>query len=497
MMDPVIGDFSQLITDPAHLGLLLVAVVCGLFFGVVPGLGGKLGIVIMIPFALSMEPELALIFLVAMHSVVHTGGSVPSILLGVPGTGPDAATAVDGFPLARQGQAGRALGASICASVLGGVIGAMFLMAMLPILTPVILAFSPAEFFLLAVFGIVLISSISGDSLRKGVVIGCFGLCLSYIGLSPETGEPRYTMGQLFLWDGVDFVTVVLAIFAIPELIALGVSGGSISREQSASKYSLRQVLDGMVDVFRHRWLALRTSLIGAVVGLIPGLGGDVASWMCYGHAVQSSRDPERFGKGAIEGVIAPETANNSKEGGALLPTLLFGLPGSSGMALLLGAMVAIGVQPGPQILIERPGLIWTLFVVLVVANIVAVILLFAIAPRLARVVRVPAGLLIPVVLSLSLLGSYLSAMNWQHLLLFLVLGGFGYALKVFGWPRPPLVIGLALGGIAEVSLFQALAIWGGAFFLRPVSLVLLALIGATITLYVWRRRRSGGGSHE
>ena len=495
MPDFIAGDLVQLITDPAYLGLLLFAVVCGIFFGVVPGLGGKLGIVIMIPFALTMEPELALVFLVAMHSVVHTGGSVPSILLGVPGTGPDAATAVDGFPLASQGQAGRALGASIFASAAGGVIGAVFLIAMLPVLTPVILAFSPAEFFLLAVFGIVLISAISGDSLRKGVIVGCFGLCLSFVGLSPETGEPRYTAGQLFLWDGIDFVTVVLAIFAVPELITLGVRGGSISREQTVNKYSPRQVIDGMVDVFRHRWLALRTSLIGAVVGLIPGLGGDVASWICYGHAVQSSREPERFGKGAIEGVIAPETANNSKEGGALLPTLLFGLPGSSGMALLLGAMVAIGLQPGPQILIERPSLIWTLFVVLVLANVVAVILLFAIAPRLARIVQVPAGLLIPVVLALSLLGSYLSAMSWQHLLLFLMLGALGYGLKVFGWPRPPLVIGLALGGIAEVSLFQAIAIWGGAFFLRPVSLALLVLIGATIALYVWRRRQSGGAS--
>jgi len=251
-----------------------------------------------------------------------------------------------------------------------------------------------------------------------------------------------------------------------------------------------------MGDVFRHRWLVLRTSLIGAIVGLIPGLGGDVASWMCYGHAVQSSREPERFGKGAIEGVIAPEAANNSKEGGALLPTLLFGLPGSSGMALLLGAMVALGVQPGPRILVERPALIWTLFGVLVIANIVAAAVLFVIAPRLARIARVRAGLLIPLVLSLSLLGSYLSALDWQHLLVFLVLGVLGYGLKHFDWPRPPFVIGLALGGIAEVSLFQALAIWGGTFFLRPVSLVLLAMIALSVLFYLWHRRRSGEDRH-
>jgi len=496
MPDTALSGLSQLITDPTQLGLILAAVVCGLFFGVVPGLGGKLGIVLLIPFAVSLEPEAGLVFLIAMHSVVHTGGSVPSILFGVPGTGPDAATVVDGYPLARRGQAGRALGASLCASAVGGVIGALFLVAILPVLTPIVLAFSPAEFFLLAVLGIVLISAVSGDSLRKGVIVGCFGLCLSFVGLSPETGEPRYAFGQLFLWDGIDFVTAVLAVFAVPELIALGVRGGAIADETNVRHYRMHQVLRGMGDVFRHRWLVLRTSLIGAIVGLIPGLGGDVASWMCYGHAVQSSREPERFGKGAIEGVIAPETANNSKEGGALLPTLLFGLPGSSGMALLLGAMVALGVQPGPRILVERPALIWTLFGVLVIANIVAAAVLLAIAPRLARVARVRAGLLIPLVLSLSLLGSYLSALDWQHLLVFLVLGVLGYGLKHFDWPRPPFVIGLALGGIAEVSLFQALAIWGGTFFLRPVSLVLLAMIALSVLFYLWHRRRSGEDRH-
>lgn len=482
----VIGIFS----DPVLLGLIFSAVVCGLFFGVVPGLGGKLAIVLFIPFAISLEPESGLVFLIAMHSVVHTGGSVPSILFGVPGTGPDAATVVDGYPLARRGQAGRALGASLCASAIGGVIGAAFLIAMLPLITPMVLAFSPAEFFLLAVLGIVLISTVSGDSLRKGIIVGCFGLCLSFVGQSPETGEARYAFGQLFLWDGIDFVTAVLAVFAVPELISLGVRGGAIAEAEDIRSYRMSGVIRGMIDVFKHRWLALRTSLIGAIIGLIPGLGGDAASWICYGHAVQSSRNPDAFGKGAIEGVIAPETANNSKEGGALLPTILFGLPGSSGMAMLLGALVALGIQPGPQILIERPGLIWTLFAVLVFANILAVILLLAISPRIARIARLRAGPLIPIILSLSLLGSFLSALDWQHLVIFMVLGIFGYGLKYFDWPRSPFVIGLALGGIAEVSLFQALAIWGVSFFGRPLSIVLLAMIFLSVVFY-WIRRRS------
>ena len=247
-----------------------------------------------------------------------------------------------------------------------------------------------------------------------------------------------------------------------------------------------------MGEVVQHRWLSVRTSVLGAVIGLVPGLGGDAASWMCYGHAVQSSKHPERFGRGAIEGVIAPETANNAKEGGSLLPTLFFGVPGSSGMALLLGALIALGVQPGPQILLERPTLVWTLIGALVLANLLAVGVLVLLAPRLSRVVGLRGGLLIPVVFVLVILGSYLSALDWQQLILLFALGVLGYGLKRYGWPRAPFVIGLALGGIAETSLFQALTIWGPGFFLRPLSLILLLAIALTVGAYVWRRSRTG-----
>ena len=472
------------------MGLLVLAIPIGMFFGAVPGLGGKLGIALMIPFVFGMEMVPGAVFLLAMHSVVHTGGSIPSILFGVPGTGPDAATIVDGYPMTQKGEAGRALGASLGASGMGGVVGAIVLAVLIPVLEPVVLAFSPAEFFLMALLGITFISLLSGDSLIKGLIVGLFGLMLAFVGMDPQLGVTRFTFGQLFLWDGVDIITAILALFAIPEMIALGVKGGSISTvTKEAARYSFAEVIDGIMDVFRHWWLALRTAIIGAVIGIIPGLGGDAASWICYGHAVQSSKTPERFGKGAVEGVIAPETANNSKEGGSLLPTLFFGVPGSSGMAIMLGAFVILGIQPGPMLIQTNLELVWTLIWALVIANLLAVVMFLGVAKWLGLLAFVRGGLLIPFVLVLAMLGSYLSRGHWENLVIIVVFGILGYGLKRFGWSRPPFVIGLVLGPIAERSLHKALALWGPAFLLRPISLVLIAIIVVTLAFALIRRR--------
>lgn len=489
--DIIFGSLLALISSPYYMGLIALAIPIGMFFGAVPGLGGKLGIVLLIPFVFGMDMTAGAVFLLAMHAVVHTGGSIPSILFGIPGTGPDAATILDGYPMAKQGRAGQALGASLGASGAGGVVGALLLAALLPILKPVVLAFSPAEFFLLAILGITFIATLSGKSLIKGVIVGFFGLMLAFIGLDPQTGTQRYTFGFLFLWDGVDIITAILAMFAVPEMIALGIKGGSISQvSRESAKYSIADIIDGMVDVWRHKWLALRTAVIGAVIGLIPGLGGDVASWICYGHAVQSSKTPERFGHGAVEGVIAPETANNSKEGGSLLPTLFFGVPGSSGMAILLGAFVMLGIQPGPMIMLTGLDLVWTLIWALVLANVFSIFMFVGVSKWLGLLAFVRGGLLIPFVFLLALLGSYLSHASWENMVLMLGIGIIGYLLKRFDWPRPPFVIGLVLGGIAEESLHKALNIWGPTFFMRPLSLVFIGLIIGSIVFYIWRQRQ-------
>jgi len=485
------GIFDALLTivgSPYHLFLLAIAVPIGMFFGAIPGLGGKLGIVLVIPFVFGMDATAGALFLIAMHSVVHTGGSVPSILFGVPGTGPDAATIVDGLPMTKNGEAGRALGAAFGASGLGGVIGGLFLLALLPLLRPIVLTFSPAEFFLLALFGITLIAMLSGDSLIKGLMVGFLGLMFAFVKLDPQTGIERYTFGQLFLWDGINVIPAVLGIFAIPEMIALGAAGGSMAKaEKLETSYGIAGVLRGIGDVFRHWALSIRTSIIGAFIGMIPGLGGDAASWICYGHAAQSSKTPERFGKGAVEGVIAPETANNSKEGGSLLPTLFFAVPGSSGMAILLGAFIMLGIQPGPGLALTGMEIVWVLIWGLMLANILAVIMFIIVAPGLGYLSYVRGNLLIPFVLVLTFLGAFLAVRAWENLVLLSLLGTLGYFLKKYEWPRPPFVIGFILGPIAEDSFHKAMSLWGPAFLLRPGALVMIALIVLTIGFYVFR----------
>jgi TctA family transporter len=410
-------------------------------------------------------------------------------MFGVPGDGDDAATTIDGYPMAKKGEAGRALGASVTASGFGGIIGAIVFAVMIPVLEPVVLAFSPAEFFLLALLGITFIAFLAGGGyIFRGIIVGLFGMMLATIGMDPYTGTPRFAGDFLFLWDGLSLVTAVLAIFAIPEMIALAVRGGSISAvSKETANYSTRQLLLGVLEVPRHWWLALRTSIIGAVVGMIPGLGSNAAAWLCYGHAVQSSKHPERFGHGAVEGVIAPETGSNAREGGSLLPTLFFGIPGSSGMAVLMGAFLILGIQPGPTMMTDNLPLVWTLIWALVVGNLIAVTFLLFIMRWVTLLTFVNGAMLVPFIVVLAVTGSYVNEGQWENLLILVALSVVGYGMLRFNWPRAPFVIGLVLGRISEESLHKALGLWGLNFFTRPLSLVLIGLIVLTIAFAVYR----------
>ncbi len=495
--DIIVSSLFNLVTSPHLLGLMLLAVPIGTFFGTVPGLGGKLGIVMMIPFVYGMDMVSGCVFLLAMHSIVHTGGTIPSILFGIPANGPEAATIPDGFPMAQQGKAGRAIGAALTATGVGGVIGAFVIFLILPVIQPVILAFSPAEFFMLALLGITFIASVSGEALDTGIIVGLLGLMVAFIGLDPQTGTPRFTFGQLFLWDGVNRITAILSMYAVPEMLSLGIKGEAVSKVKNNIRFETADVMQGVLNVFRHWFLTVRTAVMGTFIGMIPGLGGDAASWFCYGHAVQSSKTPERFGQGAVEGVIAPNTATNSKESGGLIPTLFFGVPGSSGMAILIGVLIMLGVQPGPMLIVTGLPLFWSMIWALVIANIVCSLSLLSCAQWIGRIATLRASLLVPCVFVMALLGSFLSSLQWQNMLVLLVSGSVGYLLKRFGWPRAPFVIGIILGSTAEQSFHKALALWGPSFLLRPVSIVLMGLIAASIGFYVYqhRRRKSYGAS--
>ena len=492
MIDIMFGALWAMLTSPHIMGLMLLGVFIGLIVGVTPGIGGRLSIALAIPFVFGMDKMAGAVFLLTMHAVNGTSGQISSIMFGVPGDGDDAATTIDGYPMAKKGEAGRALGASITASGVGGIIGAGVFAIMIPVLEPVVLAFSPAEFFLLAILGITFIAFLSGgDNIFRGIIVGLFGMILATIGMDPTSGIARYSGDFLFLWDGLSLVTAVLAIFAVPEMISLGARGGSISTVTSATaKFSFKQIFEGVLEVPRHWWLALRTSIIGAVIGMVPGLGGSAAAWMCYGHAVQTSKTPERFGHGAVEGVIAPETASNAKEGGSLLPTLFFGIPGSSGMAVLMGAFLILGIQPGPAMLTENLPLVWTLIWALVVGNLIAVVFLLFIVRWAAKLTFVNGAVIVPFILMLVVVGAFVSEGRWENLVILVLLSAIGYGLLKADWPRAPFVIGLVLGKIAEDSLNKAMGLWGLGFFTRPISLVLIGLIALTIGIAVWRQMR-------
>jgi len=497
--DIIFGALWGLLSSPSTMGLMLVAVVCGLLVGVTPGIGGKLSIAMAIPFIYGMDMIAGAVFLLTLHAVNGTSGQISSIMFGIPGDGDDAATVLDGHPLAKQGQAARALGASITASGVGGILGACVFALLIPVLKPLVLSFSPAEFFLISLLGISLIAFLAGgDRFVQGLIVGFWGLMLATVGMDQQTGTPRYAGDFLFLWDGVSLVTAVLAMFAVPEMLTLSARGTSIAAQAPAGeRITYRQLLAGVIEVPRHWFLTLRTAIIGAVVGIIPGLGGSAAAWLCYGHAVQSSRHPERFGKGAIEGVIAPESASNAKEGGALLPTLFFGIPGSSGMAILLSAFIILGIQPGPMMAVQHLDVVWSLIWALVIGNLMAVAILLVICRWVSVLTFVNGRILVPFILIFIGLGCYLGDFNWQNLILLVVFGAIGYGFLRAGWPRSPFVIGLLLGPTAENSLQQALQIWGPGFFLRPVSLVLIALIVMIVVAAARRQWRGQARSFE
>ena len=491
MLEAIWHGLNLALSWPA-IGLILVAVPIGMLFGAIPGLGGNLGLALMIPFVFGMTPAAGFAFLLGMHSVVHTGGALPAILFGTPGTGPSAAAVADGYALTKQGLAARAMGAALGASLLGGIVGDLFLAALIPAVRPIVLAFGPSEIFMVAVLGITLIAAVSRGSILKGLLAGALGLALATVGLDPQTGIGRLTFGQLWLWNGINLVTVVVGLFGLAEVIELGWQRTAIANadRDPGTRYSLRGVVEGLMEVRRHAWLCIRCGLIGAFVGMIPGLGGDAASWICYGHAGQTSRHPETFGKGNVEGVIGPESANHAKEGGGLIPTVAFGVPGGSGMAILLGAFVILGLEPGPLMLIKHLDVVWAMVWILGLANVLAVAVFLAASGLIARVSFLRVSLIVPFVLVFIVLGSFLSEGAWQNMILTLGAGTLGYAMKKFGYPRAPVVIGFVLGRLAETNLTLALQLWGWAFLLRPLAALLLGLAVLSVAAHVWAQRR-------
>jgi putative tricarboxylic transport membrane protein len=499
MFDTLI-DGLLLVLQWKALSLMLVGMGLGFVVGLLPGIGGAATLALMIPFVFKMSPAEAFAFLLGMHSVAATTGDITSILFGVPGEGLSAATVVDGYPMAKRGEAGRALGAALMSSLVGALLGAATLALAIPIVRPLVLTFGSPELFMLSVIGIACITSLTGLSLRsqlKGFAMGLFGLLLSTIGQERQSGSLRFDMGLMYLWEGLDLVPVLVGIFAIPELVDLAVRGTSIAGDRPAENLS-RGVMEGIKDTFRHFWLVFRCSAVGVFVGIMPGAGGGVAQWMAYAHAVQSAKDAtdrDRFGKGDVRGVLGPGAANNSKEGGDLIPTIAFGVPGSGAMAILLGAFLIMGLVPGPDMLTKHLAVTYSMVWTLVIANIITVILSLAILDQLAKITYIRGGLIIPFVLLFVFVGSYTANRQIADLIVTFVFGLLGYLMVLWGWPRPPLVLGFVLGKLVETYLFISVARYGFSWLTHPIVLFLIALM-VVVIVYPFVREKplwSGG----
>lgn len=471
------------------LGALL-----GMLFGFIPGLGGAQALALLIPVTYGMDHNVAMGMLIGTMGAVPFGGSISAILINTPGTPQNAATTFDGFPLTKQGKAGYALGASASASTFGAIFGVIVLAVLIPLGRPVVLAFSYPEYFMMAFMGIAVIAVVSLGSIWKGLAAGAFGLLLSTIGYDPVTGSVRFTMGIEYLYDGIKIVPALIGLFAISECLDMMAKGKDLASGGKVENVS-SGVWEGIKAPFKHFGLFIRTSIIGVIIGIIPGVGGSVSNFLAYGHAVSSTREKDNphYGKGDIRGVIAPQASDTAKDGGALVPTILFGIPGSVETAVLLGALILHGLQPGPRLLLENPTVVYVMIFALVASNIFAGALGLLGAKYLAKLTFMPVNMVVPMIFALALMGSYATEGSWDDVIISLVFGVIGYAMNKFGFTRVPLVIALVLGEMFQQTFHQTITSMGWqAFFVRPISLGILLITMASLIVPFIKSRRAG-----
>lgn len=462
--------------QPQVVLFCVVASAFGIIAGLLHGVSGITAAILFLPFLYGLPPELGIGFLVALASTVHVSGGITAILINIPGTPAATVTLLDGFPMNMKGEGGRAIAATVTSSMMGGIVAVFLAFLMIPVLSRIVLAFQTPEMFVMIVTGLCFLVIVSGDSVTKGMIAGLLGIMVSLIGFYGPTGTDRFTFGSMFLWDGLSIGTVALGLFGIPELVGLMSMGqGSISSAQSGK---LAGRLQGIKDVFIHKWLFLRSVVIGYVVGVIPGMGSEIATWVTYGQAKQMSKTPEKFGTGCVEGVIAPESADNAKDAGAILTTLAFGIPGSAVCAIYIGGLIMVGVTPGPVMLRENLPLAFTLLTGLAFANLVAGGVCLGLAPYLGRVSAVPIKSLFPTVLILLFVGAFVAAdNNVAGLVVLIVFGIAGIYMHRYKYPRAAFILGFVLGNQFEYYMWLGLKHHGPLFFMTPISLIMIIMV--------------------
>ncbi len=479
-----IGTYFQMVfhlaADPLNIIVLFCSVLMGIIFGAMPGLTSTLGVALLTALTYGMDTATAMLCLLSIYVGGTYGGSYSSILINIPGTAASAATALDGYPLACKGEGGRAIGLTTTASAIGTIISMLFLVSISPLISFFALQFTSFEFFLLAFFGILISGTLtSPDLVIKGWIAGFLGLFLACVGRDLLQFYPRFTFGIPQLDSGVEVVPVLIGAFGIPQIIQV-----LKDRFQIGETQKFQRIMPEFGTIVRNVPRIIRSALIGVGIGSVPGIGEDIAAWVSYGTAKNTSKHPERFGKGEITAVLSTEVANNACVGGAMIPLLNLGIPGSPPAAMLLGALMLHGVTPGPMITFEHPTFIMEVAAILLLASVTMWVVGMLLAKQVVKVLRIPVQLFMPIIGILCIIGSYSLGMNIWNLYLMLPVGIISYFLIEMGYPIAPLVIGVILGPMADENLRRALMVSQGSFlpvFTRPVSLILFLVIVWTV----------------
>ncbi|MGJ7459304.1 tripartite tricarboxylate transporter permease [Halomonas sp. RA08-2] len=485
-----------MLSQPQMLFYMFIGVVIGTLMSVIPGVGGLMGIALLLPFTFSMTSMEAMAFLLGAMAVMSTADTIPAILFGVPGTPTSMVTVLDGYPMSKNGEAGRALGAAFTSSVIGGVIGALVLLLVIPIIMPVMMGATSAELLAFCLLGLAMVAALSGGSMAKGLAASAVGIMLAFIGQDPNTAELRWTFDSIYLWDGLHILVVALGIYAIPELADLAIQSKAIARE--GKKSTMDGAGQGFKDTMRNILPVIRNSSASSALGVIPAIGPAVIPWLIYSFTSMTTRGEKKFGQGDVRGVIAAESSNNATVGGSLLPTIVLGVPGSAPMALLLGAFLLHGIAPGPDMLSRNLDVTYMMVWTIVIANVIGGIFAFGLAKPLSQVVFVRSAILVPLIASVVFVGALQSSRQWEDVIFLVLIGLVGWLMKRVHWPRAPLFLAFILAPLVEQYYFISTNIHGWSWTTRPVVAVLLAitvlfLLGVFVKRMakLWRKRRA------
>jgi len=474
------------VMQPSMLGIIALGVLAGITIGALPGLTATMGVALLTPLTFGMNPVAGLSMLLGIYCGAMYGGSISAILLNTPGTPAAAATVLDGNMLARKGNAGKALWMATFASFCGGIFSALCLSFIAPELAKLALQFSSTEYFALAIFGLSIIASISGNQVVKGLIAGVFGLALSTIGLDPMSGYPRFTFGQAGLLSGISFIPALIGLFAVSEAFA----AAEDMLERAGINFKIAREWPSWTEIKGCLITILKGSAIGTFIGCIPAAGGDIAAFVSYGEAKRSSKQGEKFGTGVLEGVAAPESANNGCTGGAMVPLLTLGIPGDAVTAVLLGALMLQGLRPGPMLFKDHGDVVFAMFAAMFIANVFMLIFGLSGLRYFAKVVMVPKSILVPIIFILCVVGSYALDNSMSDVGIMLAFGVLGYLMKKLEFPVSPIVLALILGPMAEGEFRRSLVMSQGSyaiFFTRPITLLffaltLISIVGAFIS---------------